>query len=207
MTTLEKFVSSLTGETIDMENFNTINIFNNFNDTKLSPSFNGDLPINKSKLNRSTELNGTNQFSTKKVETEPFFKPTNNVSNVRAQNPFSNNTMEQKMEQNKLYKNREFYENRQNSLQSNFRNNELPFNQTKVGKARTFDINKYLNLDMNTNSTNTPIPTEEGFKIVQEFFENIENKNNNNTTVSEYFKRFKQPKFRTFFASIFQCSW
>ena len=169
MTTLDnQFISSLTGETIDMNQFNSINQFNSSKDSNLFPSIKGDLPINVSSGNRLSELNGENPHLTKRVETEPFFDPKNNMSNVRANNPFVKK--EEQGNKNNLYKDREFYENRTNTLQSRFRNKELPFDQVKVGKAQVFNINDYLEYVKTEFGVTTNTPTNEGMQIIEEFF-------------------------------------
>lgn len=169
MTTLDnQFISSLTGETIDMNQFNSINQFNSNNVDTLFPSIKGDLPIKVSSSNRLAELNGENPHLKKKVEIEPFFDPKKNMSNVRANNPFVQK--DQQGNKNNLYKDREFYENRTNSLQSRFRNKELPFDQVKVGKAQVFNINDYLEYVKTEFGVTTNTPTEEGMKIIEDFF-------------------------------------
>ena len=169
MTALDnQFISSLTGETIDMNQFNSINKFNSSKDDTLFPSIKGDLPINVSSGNRLSELNGENPHLTKRVETEPFFDPKNNMSNVRANNPFVKK--EAQGNKNNLYKDREFYENRTNTLQSRFRNKELPFDQVKVGKAQVFNINDYLEYVKTEFGVTTNTPTNEGMKIIEDFF-------------------------------------
>ena len=169
MATLDnQFVSSLTGKTINMNEFNDVNKFNEFDNNTLFPSIKGDLPINVESSNRLTELNGINPYSTKKVETEPFFDPKNNMSNVRAKNPFV--SKEKNGNKNNLYKDREFYENRTNSLQSRFRNKEVPFDQIKVGKAKLFNIGDYLEYVKDKQGGMASIPTKDGMNLLNEFF-------------------------------------
>jgi hypothetical protein len=76
----ETFISALTGQSITLEEFTTINKLGTLS-MKPSSNITGDIPI-QSNTTRNLEMNGIDEYNTKKMEQEPFFQPKKNISYV-----------------------------------------------------------------------------------------------------------------------------
>ena len=111
MTDQNNFVSELTGQTITMDDFYSINKLGSLT-TTLNPTTTGDIPI-QSNNSRNLEMNGYDEYKTKKTELEPLFSPQKNIEYINGA-PNNSDMIKERM------------------YVTEKRNGELPFEQVKV---------------------------------------------------------------------------